>query len=84
MAYMSGNIKFLIYQIDEEDSPLRKRRKTNNNTNNANNNNAKAVWYWNGDSSKNSEQDVWIPYEDDLTEKIEKVNHTNYARQLGA
>ena len=70
----------IIYQnVEEDESPLRKRRRTsteanNNNTNN-NNNNVKvnAVWYWNGDSSKNSQQDIWIQYEDDVCEKIEKV-----------
>ncbi len=33
----------------------------------------KGVWYWNGDSSKNAQQDIWIQYEDDICEKIEKA-----------
>jgi hypothetical protein len=63
--------------VDEEESPLRKRRKTaesNNNNNNSNTNTTvKGVWYWNGDSSKNSQQDIWIQYEDEVSDKIEKA-----------
>lgn len=37
--------------------------------------NVKGVWYWNGDSSKNSQQDLWIQYEEDVSNKIEKVRN---------
>lgn len=71
-------INFCLQIVDEEESPLRKRRKTaesNNNNNNSNTNTTvRGVWYWNGDSSKNSQQDIWIQYEDEVSDKIEKVS----------